>query len=288
MFDDQSELSAVTPQASRGGRAEPAGDGATAGVKSAERALTILECLTADPRPRTFSELVEQLGFPRSSMHALMKTLLAAGWVSFDDETRRYALGVRAWEAGNAYVRAVDLADRARRFMTRVRDELGETVQLAILDGRFNVYVAKMDGPNPLRLASQVGRRLEAHATGVGKVLLAGLDDDELTRRLGEGPLERFTPNTITSPARLRRELVAIREQGFGVDDEEYTIGVHCVAVPIYDHTDSVTAGMSVSVPSVRFSDTVARRALDVLLEESAALSAALGHRTGTMDRAAS
>ena len=129
------------------------------------------------------------------------------GWLEFDEEGRRYRLALRMWELGQTYMRAADLATRARPFMQQVTAELEETTQLAILDGRYNVYIAKVDGPQPLVLASQVGRRLEAHATGLGKVLLAWLSPDELLVRIGDTPLERLTKSTITSVPRLQAEL---------------------------------------------------------------------------------
>src|SRR5258708_32636390 len=109
--------------------------------------------------------------------------------------------------------------------MEDLRDRLDETVQLAVLDGRYNVYVAKATGSQRLILASEVGRRLEAHATGLGKVLLAGLSEDELESRFKGVVMERHTSNTISDIASLKRELQVIRKRGYGRDNEEYTLG---------------------------------------------------------------
>src|SRR5690606_4061287 len=122
-------------------RGAASGDGA---VKSAVRALAILDLLTQRGVPIRFSEIAQQLGYPQSSLHGLMRTLHAAQWREFDDDTRQYTLGIRAWEAGKAYMRAVSLADRAMPYMNQVSERLNETVQLAVLDeGRHNVYLAK-------------------------------------------------------------------------------------------------------------------------------------------------
>jgi DNA-binding IclR family transcriptional regulator len=161
----------------------------------------------------------------------------------------------------------------------RVRDALDETVQLSVLDGRFNVYMAKLDGQQMLVLASEVGRRLPAHATGVGKVLLAGLDHAALERLFSNVKLERFTKNTLTDKAALYRRLKIIRDVGYGTDEEEYTIGVRCVAVPISDQRGQVIAAMSVSVPVIRFDDEISTRALTLLLSAASELSAALGYQ---------
>lgn len=247
-------------------------------VKSAQRTLQLLELLTAREEPMTFTAIADSLGFPRSSLHGLLATLTDFGWLRFDPQTRLYALGIRAMEAGNAYVRSQDLPTRARPIMTRVRDELDETVQLSVLDGRFNVYVAKVDGGQALRLASEVGRRLPAHATGLGKVLLAHLPEEELDHRLLSATLERFTDKTICTRAALRSEFARIRAAGYGTDQEEYSRGVCCVAVPVRSHTTQVTAAMSVSAPKIRFERARRRQALDLLLRAADELSRDLGY----------
>jgi DNA-binding IclR family transcriptional regulator len=251
---------------------------ADSSVKSARRTLDILELLTRRQAPMTFTEIADALGFPRSSLHNLLRTLVQSGWAELDPVNRRYALGIRAWQAGNAYLRAVDLAERARPHMQAVRDAFQDTVQLAVRDGRYNVYIAKVEGGELLVLASAIGRRLEAHATGVGKVLLADLDPDERAALLYSRPLERFTPHTITDPVALEAELATIRERGHGFDHEEYTLGVRCVAVGVRDHSGRVVAGMSVSVPSIRFDATRADHARGLLQSACGELSAALGH----------
>lgn len=246
-------------------------------VKSAERVLEILELMTRRESPLTFTQIAEALGYPRSSLHSLLRTLVQSGWAELDPVTRRYTLGIRAWQAGNAYLRAVNLADRTRPYLERVRDALDETVHVAVLDGRYNVYISKVDGSQMLVLASAIGRRLEAHATGVGKVLLAGLPEAECRALLEAQPLERFTEHTITDVGQLETELAGIRRRGHSVDNEEYTRGVRCVAVPVRDHASRVIAGMSVSVPTIRFDAARAEQARALLTAASADLSAALG-----------
>jgi DNA-binding IclR family transcriptional regulator len=251
---------------------------ADSGVKSAQRTLDILELLTRKQTPMTFTDIFDALGYPRSSLHHLLRTLVRSGWAELDPVGGRYTLGIRAWQAGNAYLRAVNLAERARPFMERIRDEFDDTVQLAVRDGRYNVYIAKIEGSQLLVLASAIGRRLEAHATGVGKVLLADLSTAERERLLYGQPLERFTPSTITDPRELEIEFATIRQRGHGVDNEEYTLGVRCVAAPVRDHTGSVVAGMSMSVPTIRFDADRVERARHLLVEGCHNLSAALGY----------
>lgn len=258
---------------------EPSVRAAGDGVKSAQRALAILELLTGREEPLSFAAIADELGYPRSSLHGLLRTLTERGWLELDPTTRHYRLGIRTWEAGSTYMRAVSLTDRARPYMRWVCDRVDETIQLAVLDGRYNVYIAKVEGKQRLVLDSEVGRRLEAHATALGKMLLASLPDDELARCFAGVTLEQFAAATITDFAALRAALRTIRERDYALDDEEYTLGVHCVAVPVRDHTGQVVAALSVAFTSVRFSEDRRQQALGWLREATAELSAALGYR---------
>lgn len=264
------------------GQEQAPGPNTAKGVKSAERALTILELLTSSERPLTFTALADQLGYPRSSLHGLLQTLLEKGWVDFDEQERTYRLGIRTLEAGNVCSRRLGLVESALGLMEQVRDNLDETCQLAILDELCCVYVAKVEGRQMLKLASEVGRRLPAHATGVGKVLLAGLDHDELTGRMRGVGLERFTPHTITDPARLLAHLQDVRRRGFAVDNEEHSVGVRCIAVPVFDHSRRAVAALSVSTPAIRATIAHRERARGLLSDATARLSNELGYVSGT------
>ena len=247
-------------------------------VKSAFRALEMLELLTREGQALTFAECHRALAYPKASLHGLLRTMTGAGWVTFDPATKKYGLGVRVWEAGIAYTRMFPLETLARPIMERVRDATTETVQLAVLDGGEALYVGKVDGEHILRLDSSVGQRLTAHATGVGKVLLSELSKDEFEAWLKGNKLVRFTPNTITEPRKLREELEQVRGRGFATDREERTLGAACVAVAVRNHLGKCVAAMSVSAPAVRFGAGQRKMALAHLLDAASALSTALGH----------
>jgi DNA-binding IclR family transcriptional regulator len=247
-------------------------------VKSAQRALQILELLTTVEHPATFTEISDRLELPRSSLSGLLSTMTDAGWLTLDQHTRAYRLGIRVMEAGNSYLRSVDLPTRAAPIMRTVRDQMDETVQLAVLDGRFNVYIAKLEGHQALRLASEVGRRLPAHATGLGKVMLAHLSETDLRSRFHDVTLEVYTKHTLSSFSALMKELARIRSVGFGVDNEEYSVGVRCVAAPVRDHTGAVVTAISVSVPLIRFDRERRARARELIIVAAAQLSAELGY----------
>lgn len=257
------------------------------GVKSAERALSVLELLTGSETHLTFAEIGSRLDYPRSSLFGLLNTLLNRHWIELDDQTRKYRLGIRTFEAGTAYLRSIDLVGIAMPHMERIRDELDEVVQFSILDGKTNVYLGKVEGGQHLRLASEVGRRLPAYTTALGKMLLAGLSEEQFDALDWPEELRRFTPNTIGTTAELKTELQRIREAGYATDNEEHTIGVRCFAMPILNHSGQTIAALSVSFPTVRFTPERGQRALVLLREAVTATSTDLGYRpkTGLSER---
>jgi DNA-binding IclR family transcriptional regulator len=246
-------------------------------VKSALRVLNILEVLADCPEGVGFSELGRRLNLPKSSLSGLLTTLTDHGYVRFDAGQRIYTLGIRVWEHGQAYARHRDLLHEAQRVMEGIVATINETVQLATLDGIENVYLAKVDCSHPLRLQSEVGRRLPAHATGLGKVLLAELPSEILQARLDGRTLSAVTPRTLTERATLLAELETIREQGFAVDDQEYTWGLRCVAVPIRERGAGATTALSVSVPVMRASPEELALALRAVAAGSMEISRRLG-----------
>ena len=219
-------------------------------VKSADRALAILELLATGNRRLT--GIAEELGFPLSSVHGVLATLVHRGFADFDPASRTYRLGLKAWTVGQGYRGHRDLVGLALPLMEKLAQQTGETVQLAQLDGLDNVYIAIAESPQPMKLVSAVGKRLPAYATAIGKALLAGLPEKELRRRLRNVTLQRFTDHTIGDVPALLAELDEVRRCGYGTDDQEYVIGCRCVAIAIHDHAGEVVAAMSVSAPTPR------------------------------------
>jgi DNA-binding IclR family transcriptional regulator len=220
-------------------------------VKSADRALAILD-LVASRGSIRFNELVASLDLPRSSTHGLLQTLVNRGWLDLDAETRRYSIGLHAWNVGQAYPGHGSLLNVAVPVMDALARRIGQTVQLARLDGVEALYVAISEAPQPIRLANSVGMRLHAHATGIGKALLAQLPPEESAHRLRSVALPRFTPQTIVEPDRLDQELATIRARGYALDQEEVMTGCHCVAVPLLDDGNGFITALSITSPTSR------------------------------------
>jgi IclR family acetate operon transcriptional repressor len=184
---------------------------------------------------------------------------------------------VRVWETGFAYHRHHGFLKEARAVMEAITARLNETVQLAKLAGGENIYLDKVDSTHALRLQSEIGTRLSAHATGIGKALLAQLDPEEVRERFAGPALPRYTPNSIGTLADLLDELALIRARGFSIDNEEYTPGIFCLAVPVYEAGAPATTAISVSVPISR----IDREALPTILSVLAAGSVDIAQRVG-------
>jgi DNA-binding IclR family transcriptional regulator len=259
-----------------------------AGVKSAVRVLDIFELLVQHPNGLSLSEICTVLDLPKSSGHALLMTLAHRGYLREGRRERTYRLGPALFEIGSAYISSTDLVTDGQAIVSEVAHACDETVHLAVLDGSDVLYVVKEEGTCTIRMVSAVGKRFPAHGTGVGKVLLAALDNAALAERFPDDrPLAALTAKTITEPRAFRAELAAIRERGYALDSEESTPGLSCVAAPVYGAGGTVVAAMSIAVPNVRFSPARREELLQLLLLQTKRLSTILGFpsRTTKMSR---
>lgn len=269
----------------------PANDGgpdrAFTPVKSADRVLLVLDLL-ANRGPLRLSEVAEALALPKSSAYNLLHTMVARRYIELSGDGRTFRLGSRIWEISQLALGGKDLAQLARPLMERLVDWTEETVQLAQLDGVENVYLAIVESPHPMKLVSQVGTRLFAPPTGVGKVLMASLDEGEARRRLEGVQIPRFTVNTRVTVDEVMDDLRETARRGWGEDDEEYILGCRCVAMPVRGPSGDVVAAMSVSIPTPRYSDEVGEQARGGLAETVAELSRMLGYVEPAVPAAAS
>lgn len=250
-------------------------------VPAVSRAMDILELFLDTDAELSPREFATRLGLPRTTVFELVNTLVSRGYLKrVSDEPARYRLGVRVFQLGSVYSDRLDLATEGRAVAEEVAARCDETVHVAVLDGIHVVYIAKVDSTHPVRMVSAVGRRLPAHCTGVGKMLLSGLSSDALDARVPrDRELPGMTPHSITSPARLRARLERIREAGLSYDECESNEAVYCVAAPIYDHTGDMVAAMSVSAPSLRWNGERREEWSELIRRGAAELSQRLGHR---------
>lgn len=224
-------------------------------VKSALRVAEILDIVSLHPPGLTFSEFLDSSQLPKSSLHELLTTLSAQRLLTYNTITKRYTLGSRLWEWGSTYANRIQIVPVAWPFLESIRNELNETVQLAILDGDAVMYVAKAESAHPLQLASHVGIRLPAYATGIGQAILAVKTSAEVTD-LYPNQFTPYTSSTVKTRDALLEKLRTTRHFQYAIDWGEYSPDIRCIAIPILGMNHQVLAGLSVSVPKARFSPT--------------------------------
>ena len=229
-------------------------------VRSLERAFDLLEHLADAGGEMALSELTEVSGLPMPTIYRLMRTLVNHGYAR-QAPSKRYALGPRLIRLGETSSRL--LGGWARPVLARLVDEVGETANMALLEGDSVVYVAQVPSRHSMRMFTEVGRRVQAHSTGVGKALLAQLPIETAHALVTRTGLAAHTQHTITDVTTLMRELELTRRRGYALDNEEQELGVRCVAVPL-PRAPALSA-ISVSGPSGRLTHAVVEDVVPVM-----------------------
>ena len=212
-----------------------------------ERAMAMLEYLDGSRRGLNISEMSRKLGIPKSSAHVIVVTLERLGYVRKQEDSRHYTLGLKAYGLGQGMLRGLSIAKLAMPYMQALADQWRRPVHLAVPDGDQGIYIQKAESPGLIQFDTYVGRRMDLHCTGVGKVLLAWGPPDILARLTAKPMYIRYTKNTITNPKALQKEVATVRKQGWAVDDEEEELGVRCLAVPVFSAPGRFVAGLSVT-----------------------------------------
>lgn len=250
------------------GAAVAAEQSAHGGVQSVVRVLDLLELMADADGEMGLSQLAAASGLPLPTIHRLVGTLVRRGYVR-RLPSRRYALGPRLVPLGEIAGRA--LGAWARQHLAALVESLGETANLAMLDGDMVVYVAQVPSRHSMRMFTEVGRRVPMHSTGVGKAVLSQLPDETVSEIVERTGLPAQTPHTITDAPTLLRELATTRERGYAVDDGEQEVGVRCYAVPV-PGAPTPTA-VSISGPDTRVSDSAGTSIVPVLHDAATALA---------------
>lgn len=248
--------------------------GQPGGVQSVSRVLDVLEVVAAAGGAMSLSEIAGASGVPLPTIHRLARTLVDRGYMR-QLPNRQYALGPRLIPLGE--VAGAMLGTWARPVLEELVRELGESANLAALDGDRAVYIGQVQSSHSMRMFTEVGRRVYLHCTGVGKALLSIVSDDEARSLVTRAGMPAQTQHTITDPDTLITALHRIRRDGYAVDEGEQEVGVRCVAVPVVsEHT---RMAVSVSGPAVRMGPAVVERAIPLLTKASSLLAAEFAER---------
>jgi IclR family pca regulon transcriptional regulator len=237
-------------------------------VGSLAKGLAVMEILAANPAGLTLTEMAEKAGLTRAGARRFLLTLAATGYAT--QSGRRFQLSTRLLTVARTWLQGTPLWAFAEPIMRELSAAFNESCSAAILGGEDVVYVARAPSRAILSVTLNIGTRLPAYCTSMGKVLLSGLEEAEFDAFLRKAALTRKTPKTITDPSALRDAIATVRRERFAIADEELEPGLRSIAVPIHDGTGKIVAALNVSTQTARMSVAEMKRAILPRLKEAA------------------
>jgi IclR family transcriptional regulator, KDG regulon repressor len=220
-------------------------------VRAVERALDVLLCFNRQTPELNMTQIAEQVGIHKSTVHRLLKTLEKKRFVERDAATGVYRLGIQLLQMAYLTLEQNDLRRLAAPFMRRLWEQHRETIHLAVLDQADVVFLDAIESPQRVKLAAAIGQRLPAFATAAGRAILAFMPDEAVQDVLKRG-MPQYTPQTRSSPEAFFEGLRLVRERGFALDEREFEEGIDAIAAPILDQSGLPIAAVSVAGPSYR------------------------------------
>ena len=221
-------------------------------IQSVSRALDILEAFAIGQEELGVTELSRKLKLHKNNVFRLLATLETRGYVEQDKETGNYRLGMKTFEVASVFLHHLGVVKQARGALEQLAAETGETAYLAVLDGPWAVCVDMVETAHAVRVVSQLGRRLPAHAAALGKAQLAFRPQDELEQLWKQHELTAVTARSVTDAGRLGEELGRVAAQDLAFEDEELAPGVRGVAAPVRDYQKRVVGAIGVTGPVLR------------------------------------
>ena len=224
-------------------------------VQVIDRVFDILEFMSLSQGQHGPTEIAAAVGLSKSTVHRLLNSMHQRGYVDRNENDGTYSIGIKLVEMVSNHINSLELQTEARPILNTLHANLGLIVHLGILDRHEIVYVEKMDIQPDLRRYAQIGLRVPAQCSSLGKCLLSCLSGEELKFALAHCRFEHYTENTITTMEELQKHLREVRRQGWAIDDEEYLVGHRCIAAPVYDYRGETIAAVSASGPKALLTD---------------------------------
>lgn len=244
--------------------------------QTAQKAFAVLEALVHSAEPRRLTDLSRQLSLTKPNVYRLLNTLSLLGYVKKDEATSLYSPTLKMWELGSLLVRDVDLVSIAAPRLRRLCEETRESVQLAVFDSGFVVYVDKVDSPQPLKAMTAIGSRVPATVTSTGKALLAWLPEEALTEAMKH--VKRFTPLTLMRRRDVEKDLEETRSRGYAINRGEFRTGVCGLAVPVRGRDGVVVAALGVWGAETNILGARREELARLTIEAAATVSRQLGY----------
>ena len=223
-------------------------------VSSVLKVFSILQAL-GEQKNIGVSELSQRLMMSKATTYRFLQTMKTLGYVTQEEEADRYALTLKLFELGAKSLEYVDLIGLADKEMRFISEQTNEALHLGALDDDSIIYIHKIDSNYSLRMQSRIGRRNPLYSTAIGKVLLAEREQDFIRDTLSRVTFVKHTEKTLENTEQLIAELTLVKEQHYAQDNQEQEPGLRCIATPIYDRFGTVIAGISISLPTIRFDE---------------------------------
>ena len=243
-----------SPTYTRKARGRPRGwknKSAQNSIKSLERAMEVFEFLS-ERQGMPLTQLATELNQSPATVYRILVTLEKRGLVEFDHVAQLWHIGPRSFVIGARFIRRTNLVERARPIMRKLMEDTGETANLGVQQENSVLFLSQVETQASIRAFFPPGTLSPMHASGIGKALLAHMDELRLNTLFSKNQLERFTAFSITEPTALRAHLSDIRTRGYSMDNEEKNTGMRCIAAPVFDFNGEAIAGISVSGPTSR------------------------------------
>ncbi len=247
-------------------------------VPALARGLQLLGYFSRDDRELTGAQLARRTGWPRASVFRMLQTLEQAGFIERCGEGPVYKLGVAVLRLGFEYLSSLELTEHGRPIIEALRDSAGYSAHLVIRDAREVVFVAKAAGRSALFHSIQVGARLPAHATVLGRVLLGGLSAQELAVLYRDHPFKAHTPTTPTTLAELQAAVETDARRGWGISQGGFETGISAIAAPVFNERHQVCAAISITVPASRIDPAQTETLVAHVRDAASALTQRLSH----------
>jgi DNA-binding IclR family transcriptional regulator len=248
-------------------------------VKSAERTLDVLHLLASRLRPVPASVVAQECGIPRSSTYHLLNVLHERGWVNHYEAEHAWGLGVTAFETGSAYLRSEPLQRAGRPLLAALTEHTGDTAHLAILEGTDVLYIDKEESRTAPRLVTEIGVRLPAHLTAVGRAILSRLSPAQVRALYARPVLVRRTGRGPRNVHELLGELAAVATRGYAVEEGTTTVGICCIAAPVIGHDGLPAASVGITFVAAQRQGDQRDDAAVKVVETANRLAGALGPR---------
>lgn len=247
-------------------------------VSSVMKVFSILQAL-GEQKAIGVSELAQRLMMSKATTYRFLQTMQLLGYVEQEAEADKYSLTLKLFELGAKALEHTDLLAIADKEMRVISELTSEAVHLGALDDNAIIYIHKIDSRYNLSMQSRIGRRNPLYSTAIGKVLLAERSESFVRQCLADVTFEKHTEKTLQNVDQLLAELVQVRQQHFAEDNEEQEPGLRCIAAPVYDRFGNVIAGISISLPTIRFDEKRLNYYVDLLQTAGRNISEQLGYQ---------